>query len=124
MSSLTNGGGKGDGDAINQARVITFSVREVRDRALVWTSEEETVLVELLVDRQNGGKNLRKSSFLPGDLMNLEKKIEERLSGCGLKGNSDIHTRIRRLKDDWMIVCKMLMGKMRMDLYETVWVNV
>jgi hypothetical protein len=74
-----------------------------------WASHEEAKLVESLLElkemplwRGEGG------NFKIGYLRELERLLEAKLPGCGLKANPHIESRLKRLKKQYNAVAEML----------------
>ena len=64
----------------------------------VWTPEEDTMLVECLVELRTNGKYLVDNSFRLGYLSTLEHMMSQKAPACGLKGIPHIQSRIKTLK--------------------------
>ena len=76
-----------------------------------WSIIEDRPLVECMVElHQRGTHNSTKAGFEPGYLIELEKLLAPKLPNAGLKAKPHIESRIKTLKNDWMIVYDMIYG--------------
>ena len=64
----------------SQAEVTSQIVKHV------WTLEEDSMLVECLVELRTNGKFLVDNGFRPGYLLTLEHMMNQKAPSCGLKG--------------------------------------
>ena len=92
------------GNMESQAEVTSQIVKHV------WTPEEDNMLVECLVELRTNGKFLTDNGFRPGYLLTLENMMNQKATGCGLKGIPHIQSRIKTLKQSWQTVYDMVYG--------------
>lgn len=79
---------------------------KARDRRK-WTKQEEEYLVEILEDLVRRGYS-RDNGFKSGTHVEVEKKFEEKLPGCGIKANPHIESKMKVLKKHYLLVTDML----------------
>ncbi|XP_028795002.1 uncharacterized protein At2g29880-like [Neltuma alba] len=77
----------------------------------VWTTQEDNMLVECLVQLKTNGKFVADTGFSVGYLKRLEDMLEVKLPSCGLKANPHIMSRLRTIKKQWQIVHDMVHNK-------------
>lgn len=75
-----------------------------------WKHDEDTKLVEALLDMANLGTYKADNGFKPGYLVYIEDKLKVSLPNAGLKAKPHIESRIKILKRDFNIVYDMLNG--------------
>ncbi|KAF7844026.1 putative myb/SANT-like domain-containing protein [Senna tora] len=75
-----------------------------------WSAEEDAALVACLVSMKHDQNHMQGSKFTSGHLGELEKMMQRKLPGCGLKGNPHIQSRIKTLKSNWTTVHDMVYG--------------
>ncbi|XP_061369959.1 uncharacterized protein LOC133312729 [Gastrolobium bilobum] len=71
-----------------------------------WTSEEDRVLVDCLVDSGLAWKG--ENGFRPGFPNHLEKLMHAKIPGCTLKGTPHITSRIKLLKKHYNAIAEMM----------------
>ena len=67
----------------------------------MWTAQEDRILVECLVTLRMDQKWMADSRFKAGYANVLQKMIEEKLPGCGIKATLHITSRLKTLKRLW-----------------------
>lgn len=75
-----------------------------------WTTIEDNILVEALVNMANSGGYKADNGFKSGYLQHLENEIKKSLPHAGIMGKPHIESRIRTMKKDWQFVYDMLNG--------------
>jgi len=74
-----------------------------------WTSAEDAKLVECLLDITTSGKwKAETGSFKPGYLQQLEKMMNEKLHGCGIRAQPHIDSRVKLWKKQYYAISEML----------------
>ncbi|CAN6718760.1 unnamed protein product [Malus baccata var. baccata] len=73
-----------------------------------WTTIEETILVELLLELHSDPTWRANTSFKNGYLEKIEAMMEAKLPGCGLKVFPYIQPRIKTLKAKYFVVTELL----------------
>ncbi|KAF7833286.1 hypothetical protein G2W53_015619 [Senna tora] len=76
----------------------------------LWTPEEDKVLVESMLELRLGGTFSADNGLKPGSYRDLEKKMELKLPGCGIKAVPHIQSRYKSLKAVWKEVFDMFYG--------------
>ncbi|KAI4328675.1 hypothetical protein L6164_021010 [Bauhinia variegata] len=77
----------------------------------VWTPEEDDILIECLVEMRVRGKYMVENGFRPGFLGYVEEFMKQRISGCRIKGNPHVQSRLKTLKACWQAVYDVLHGQ-------------
>ncbi|KAF4400872.1 hypothetical protein G4B88_004415 [Cannabis sativa] len=75
-----------------------------------WTEEEDTKLIESLLEMHNEGTFKAEGNFKPGYLKALEKALATKIPGCDLQARPHIESRMKTLKTHFQIVHEMLTG--------------
>ncbi|KAK9272237.1 hypothetical protein L1049_002608 [Liquidambar formosana] len=75
-----------------------------------WTPVEDAILVEIMLDLVVSGKIKCDNGFKPGAYLQIEKLLEEKLSGCGLQATPHIESRVKTLKSKYNNIQEMLGG--------------
>jgi len=73
----------------------------------IWTKMEDEYLVEILEDLVRRGYN-RDNGFKNGTHLEVEKKLEEKMPGCGIKASPHIESKMKTLKKHYTLVTDML----------------
>nr|KAJ0189821.1 hypothetical protein LSAT_V11C800448160 [Lactuca sativa] len=73
-----------------------------------WTSNEETKLVEELVNMTNAGGFKADNGFKSGYLQHLEQALKQSLSNSGLLNKPHIESKIKTMKKYWQCVYDMV----------------
>ncbi|KAG8481183.1 hypothetical protein CXB51_026023 [Gossypium anomalum] len=71
---------------------------------------EDSKLISCMMDLYNIGTYNVDYGFRQGYLLVLEKTLEEKYIGCGLKVKPHIDSRLRNLKKEWEVVYDMIYG--------------
>ncbi|OMO86714.1 hypothetical protein COLO4_20957 [Corchorus olitorius] len=78
----------------------------------VWTPDKDVVLVSLLVDISNDSKwRADNGTFRTGYLTELERRMQERIPGCQVKGQPHISSRIKLWKRQYGEILVMMGDK-------------
>ncbi|XP_054817802.1 uncharacterized protein LOC129317512 [Prosopis cineraria] len=77
----------------------------------VWTVQEDSMLVECLVQLKTDGKFVADAGFSTGYLNRLEEMLEAKAPGCGLLANPHIASRLRTFNKSWQVVYDMVNNK-------------
>ncbi|OMO99550.1 hypothetical protein COLO4_13230 [Corchorus olitorius] len=78
----------------------------------VWTPDKDDVLVSLLVDISNDNKwRADNGTFRTGYLTELERRMQERIPGCQVKGQPHIFSRIKLWKRQYGEIVVMMGDK-------------
>ncbi|CAI9259261.1 unnamed protein product [Lactuca saligna] len=85
---------------------MTSQIRNYRP----WTSNEETKLVEALVNMTNVGGFKADNGFKSGYLQHLEQALKQSLQNSGLLGKPHIESKIKTMKKDLQCVYDMVNG--------------
>ena len=64
-------------------------------------SKEDQALVEFLLELKVTNKFISENGFKPRFLNQLKLMMQDKLPGCGLRGQPHINSRIRTLKNHW-----------------------
>ncbi|KAL5542783.1 hypothetical protein UlMin_010493 [Ulmus minor] len=88
----------------------TSKARGLGQNKRFWSEEEDTKLIESLVELNNEGRFKSKGSFKPGHLRELEKKLHKKLPAYDLQARPHIESRMKTLKTNFHIVHGMLIG--------------
>ncbi|KAJ9671011.1 hypothetical protein PVL29_027134 [Vitis rotundifolia] len=74
----------------------------------VWTPKEDAKLIESLVELCVSGKMKCDNGFRPGTFAQVERLLEDKLPGCGLKASPHIESRVKTLKRQYNAITDML----------------
>ncbi|KAK1257631.1 hypothetical protein QJS04_geneDACA024285 [Acorus gramineus] len=74
----------------------------------VWTSQEDLILVENMVELCVAGKIKADNGFKPGTFGEIEKMMHDKLPGCGIKAHPHIESRLKYLKNKYNAINEML----------------
>ncbi|XP_031278902.1 uncharacterized protein At2g29880-like [Pistacia vera] len=75
-----------------------------------WTEDEDTKLIEILLEMYHEGKYYADGNFKNGYLRYIEKSMAEKLPGCDIKAKPHVESRIKTLKTHFQTVDEMLTG--------------
>ncbi|KAF7812300.1 Myb/SANT-like domain containing protein [Senna tora] len=75
-----------------------------------WSTDEDAALVAIIVSMKEDQNHMQGSKFCSGHLGVIEKKMQENLLGCRLKGIPHIHSRLKTLGKNWPTVHDMVYG--------------
>lgn len=75
-----------------------------------WTEDEDTKLIEILLEMYHEGKYYADGNFKNGYLRYIEKSMAEKLPGCDIKAKPHVESRIKTLKTHFQTVHEMLTG--------------
>ncbi|KAF4390930.1 hypothetical protein G4B88_030608 [Cannabis sativa] len=75
-----------------------------------WTEEEDTKLIESLLEMHNEGTFKAEGNFKPGYLKAFERALATKIPGCDLQARPHIDSRMKTLKTHFQIVHEMLTG--------------
>ncbi|XP_054785965.1 uncharacterized protein At2g29880-like [Prosopis cineraria] len=76
----------------------------------VWTPEEDSLLVQSLLQLRDDGTLVADNGFKAGGLKKLQRMIEEKSPGCGILAVPHIQSRLKTLKTSWQVIYDMLYG--------------
>ncbi|KAF7826811.1 Myb/SANT-like domain containing protein [Senna tora] len=76
----------------------------------IWTQEKDKALVESMLELRLGGTFNADNGLKTGSLEDLERKMESKWPGCGLKAIPHIQSRYKTLKATWKDVHDMAYG--------------
>ncbi|XP_054791148.1 L10-interacting MYB domain-containing protein-like [Prosopis cineraria] len=77
----------------------------------VWTVQEDSMLVECLVQLKTDKKFVADTGFSAGYLNRLEEMLEAKALGYGLLANPHIASRLKTFKKSWQVVYNMVNNK-------------
>ncbi|KAK1258393.1 hypothetical protein QJS04_geneDACA006994 [Acorus gramineus] len=86
---------------------ITQTGRDANNKH-VWTSQEDLILVENMVELCVAGKIKADNGFKPGTFGEIEKMMHDKLPGCGIKAHPHIESRLKYLKNKYNAINEML----------------
>ncbi|XP_062085355.1 uncharacterized protein At2g29880-like [Humulus lupulus] len=75
-----------------------------------WTDDEDTKLIESLLEMHNEGTFKTEGNFKPGHLRALEKALATKLYGRDIQAKTHIESRMKTLKTHFQVVHEMLTG--------------
>ncbi|KAF7807194.1 hypothetical protein G2W53_039355 [Senna tora] len=75
-----------------------------------WSANEDAALVAIFVSMKDDQNDMQGSKFCSGHLSVIEKKMQEKLPGCRLKGIPHIQSRLQTLGKNWSTVHDMVYG--------------
>ncbi|RXH97394.1 hypothetical protein DVH24_007740 [Malus domestica] len=73
-----------------------------------WTTTEDTILVESLLELHSDPTWRADTSFKNSYLGKIEAMMEAKLLGCGLKASPHIESRIKTLKEKYFALTELL----------------
>jgi len=68
-----------------------------------WSKVEDAISVDSLLELSQSPLWKTNCGFKNGYLQKLKAILEEKLPGCGLKGNPHIRSRVKTLKTKWSV---------------------
>lgn len=72
-----------------------------------WSMVEDSIFISCMLELQSTGRFNADSGFRSGYMNELERMLEQKLPGCGLKPRPHIDSRLRSLKREWRVVYDM-----------------
>ncbi|KAF7828277.1 hypothetical protein G2W53_019441 [Senna tora] len=75
-----------------------------------WSADEDAALVAILVSMKVDQNHMQGSKFCSGYLSVIERKMQEKVPGCRLKGIPHIQSRLKTLGKNWSTVHDMVYG--------------
>ena len=90
-------------DGLSSQRSGKASKRSIHQ----WTSTEDAVLVNCLLELVNQGWS-KDNGFRAGYLQQLEKWMAEKIQNCGIKGDPHLKSRMKTLKTQYRELADML----------------
>lgn len=73
-----------------------------------WTSAEDEKLVEAMVELCVSGTMKSDNGFKPGTFVQIEKLLEQKLPGSGIKASPHIESRVKTLKKQYNAISDMI----------------
>ena len=73
-----------------------------------WTPAEDEKLVEAMVELCVSGTMKSDNGFKPGTFVQIEKLLEEKLPGSGIKASPHIESRVKTLKKQYNAISDMI----------------
>lgn len=87
---------------------MSFSPRDRGLNKYFWTEVEDATLIDSLLELSQSPLWKTDCGLKNGYLQKLKAILEEKLPGCGLKGNPHIRSRVKTLKTKWSVLHDML----------------